>query len=165
MLLTDTGRMVREAMGWNGLSNRTLAEESGINKKTVENIVENRVYGVLPNVVRLMDVMGFHVKLIAVEKEAADAKDQFRRQGHIDSLFSMLRESRANRKKVALAYGYHTPSKLTYYWKIVEPKLSAYIRAADAMGYDVMVHKRGAPIDESIIVVDQRIYFDGLPTE
>lgn len=154
-LITDVCQLLRQCIGGTGKSQKETCEELGKNVKSVGGVLYKRRKGISGKTIELFDALGYDVEVHIVPKDR-EKTGPLRRCGYVDGFFLMRRESGAKEEDLAAATGLNGKYSSGYLATHAPFPLTRYLRGANVMGYDVLLHKKGRPLHESIVVVNQR---------
>lgn len=154
-LVTDVCQLLRQCVGGTGKSQRETCEGIGKNVKSVGGVLYKRRKGISRSIIELFDALGYDVEVRILPKDLENT-GTLRQCGYVDGFFLMRRESGAKEEDLAAATGLNGNYSASYLAIHYPFPLTRYLRCADVMGYDVLLHKKGSPLHESIVVVDRR---------
>lgn len=154
-LITDVCQLMRQCMGGTGKSQKETCAEIGKNVKSVGGVLYKHRKGISGKTIELFDALGYDVEVRILPKER-EGSGKMRRCGYVDGFFLMRRESGVKEEDLAAETGLYGKYSASYVAMHYPFPLTRYLRCANVMGYDVLLHKKGRPLHESIVVVNQR---------
>lgn len=154
-LVTDVCQLLRQCIGSTGKSQKETCAEIGKNVKSVGGVLYKQRKGISGKMIELFDALGYDVEVRILPKDRENT-GALRRCGYVDGFFLMRRESGAKEEDLAAATGLYGKYSASYLARHAPFPLTRYLRCANVMGYDVLLHKKGRPMHESIVVVNQR---------
>lgn len=160
MLLTDMQMLMRQCRWGCGKSSKALAEEHGITAKALDGVLHCKRKGISRRMIELFDLLGYDLEVRVLPKGSTQ-DNSLRRYGHIDSFRLMRNESKTREEQLSETAGISPGGSILWYLKHTAFSLARYLRCADVMGYSVLICKKGRPLNESVVVVDQKIFDAG----